>query len=159
MCYNVRIIIFFLFFSKMKINKNWETLLSVLAWVFIISIIITWIINVLSANYSLDYDFFIENRILTLRNNAINIVNKSDISSLNEWEVFYLYKDDVNKNFLVFTWAFNTNYKYIDNFWNNVNKDTYEWYIYERELVLQKKDSLNLNNTLFDVNIKQLIKK
>ena len=143
----------------MKINKNWETLLSVLAWVFIISIIITWIINVLSANYSLDYDFFIENRILTLRNNAINIVNKSDISSLNEWEVFYLYKDDVNKNFLVFTWAFNTNYKYIDNFWNNVNKDTYEWYIYERELVLQKKDSLNLNNTLFDVNIKQLIKK
>jgi hypothetical protein len=53
---------------------------------------------------------------------------------INSLETFYIYKNESSKEYTLFTWAINENYKFIDRFWNNViDLDNFAWNIYIRE--------------------------
>ncbi len=143
-------------------NKKWDNLISVLIWTFIIAIIILGIINILSSNYVIEDDYSRSNKILLLQYNTTNIVRALDTSFLNEWDIFYIYKDVENKNFLIKTWIWNEQYKYINEFWDNIsNTWTYASTMFARMLYVQKNDTTDLwpKNQILKVWIRELIRK
>lgn len=139
-------------------NNKWETLISVLIWLFIVSIIIFWIISVLTQNYSVEDDFVRNNKIFFLKSNTINILNAIDTSALGEWDIFYLYK--TWSLFKIFTGAINDQYKYTDEYWNNItNTWAYTSSIYTRILYVDmQKQPSSIKDQVIKVWIKELIK-
>ena len=141
-------------------NKNWESLVWIIVWVFILSIAIIWIWNLIF--FSNDVNEIYENSTKTsiLRDNLGSIVKNIDTSNIREKEIFYLYKNTINKEFKVFTWVVNEQYKYIDEFWNKVdNLANFPWDIYARLLWLEKEDtSIKNQNQIIRASIKKLIK-
>lgn len=119
----------------MQINnqKNAESLAAVIIAVFILSIALTWIINVVSFSKetSLSYESKIFEHIL--QSNSDNIINKIDRSDVWEEEYFYIHKDSNNKEFEIFTGALNEEYQYIDRLGNKIeNTNENIWNIYKR---------------------------
>lgn len=143
-----------------KIYK-WEAIISVIIWIFLISIIILWVINVLSNNYYIETDFVRNNKIFFLRNNTSNILRWMDTSSIAEGEIFYILKDKDSSQFIAFTWSIWEKYKYINEFWDNIeNTWSYLDPLYSRVIYNQKNDSTNLiKNQIMKVWIKELIRK
>lgn len=139
----------------MKINKKAETLVSIIIWILIISIVIFWTIKMIEYDKekSLEYDKI--NDIFLLETNANNIIRKIKTSDINEKEVFYLYK--TGSQILAYTWLTNDYLKYIDNKWNVViNTWTYKWNIYTRLFIVDKDTA---TTQLIKWWIKELLKK
>lgn len=123
------------------INPRWDTLISLIIWVFIISLIVFWIINLLGFNYAIEGDFVYSNKIFFLKNNTYNILKKLNLSTISEGETFYIYKNKENSTFDIMTWALSENYKYINEFWDYIsNTWSYEQDLFSRVIVLQKSD-------------------
>lgn len=119
-------------------EKKAESLAAVIIAVFILSIALMWIINVVSFSKetSLGYESEIYKHIL--RSNSDNLVKKLDSSGLWKSENFYIYKDVASKEFRILTWSLNNEYKYIDLLWNKItNSDDNIWKIYKREFIHQ----------------------
>ncbi|MBP8016683.1 hypothetical protein KAZ01_01625 [Candidatus Gracilibacteria bacterium] len=143
-------------------NKKGDNLISVLIGTFIIAIIILGIINILSSNYVIEDDYSRSNKILLLQYNTTNIVRALDTSFLNEGDIFYIYKDVENKNFLIKTGIGNEQYKYINEFGDNIsNTGTYASTMFARMLYVQKNDTTDLGpkNQILKVGIRELIRK
>ena len=57
-----------------------------------------------------------------------------------EWEDFFLYKNNTTKLYDIFTWSTNLWYKYIDIKWNKIDDiNNYKSYYYSRKINLWKK--------------------
>jgi hypothetical protein len=142
-------------------NTKAETIIGILIWVFIISITVLWIGSLI--NYSrwviLTYDR--STKISQLKENLINIIWWVNIDSVKENEIFYIYKNKITKEYQVFTWAINDEYKYIDAHGNNVEDVTaFERDIYARILWIEREDtSLENSNKLVRASVRRLIKK
>jgi hypothetical protein len=68
-----------------------------------------------------------------LTTSSYSILNKIDISSLSDWTIFYLYKNDTNKTYDLKLWEYNSEYKYIDKYWNYLNDpNNFKWDVYSR---------------------------
>lgn len=78
----------------------------------------------------MDYEELSDKNILKM--NSENILKKLDLSSLNSWDEFYLYKNKTSKNFEMLLSTWNEDYMYIDTNWNkeddreNTRKTTYK---------------------------------
>lgn len=95
-----------------------------------------------------------------LKNNIANIIKFMDTDAINENEVFYIYKNGGTKKFEAFTWVLNAGYKYIDEYGNNVNVDTFPGDVYARTLWKERDDrSLESENQIIRVSIRKLVKK
>lgn len=96
-----------------------------------------------------------------LKNNTWKIITKIDTEWIREKELFYIRKDEVNKEFSILTWAINADYKYIDVNWSNIaDVNTYNWAIFSRILWLERDDnSIWDSHQIIKVAIKRLIKK
>lgn len=141
-------------------NNSWESLVWVVIWVFILSLIILWVANMLINSKTIVEIYENKKMINILKNNTEKVISKIDTSRIKETEIFYLYKDFSFKEFVVFTWSTNANYKYIDKYWNQVNDLVwFQWDIYSRVLWLERDDnSLWNNHQIIKVSIKKLIK-
>lgn len=135
-----------------KKNIKWESLVWVILAVALLWFVILWIANMLTYSDTVNYNYEIESNINLIKDNTLNILKKLDISPLQENETFYLYKDSINKSFLLFTWTTNEQYKYIDKYWEKVNPLSFSWIIYERNILLEKKDIVLWNN-IFKINV------
>ncbi len=136
-------------------NNLWESLIWIIIWIFILSFIILWIANLLINSNNI-VDTYDDKKIINILNNNTNfIINKLDLSNINENENFYLFKDKVNNKFLIFTWSSNIWYKYIDEYWNNIDDiNLYNWEIFTRTIYIEKKDSsLWIENHVIVTNI------
>lgn len=125
----------------MKKNKNWDTLAWIIIWIFILSFSLLWIMNILNFNRDTyeSYDESINNYIL--KANSKNILSKLDLSKLNNNENFYIYRDDISKEFKILTWSVNKSYAYIDYLWNKVDPSKNLWKTY-KSIFTKKSDIL-----------------
>lgn len=105
---------------QMNKNKNAETLIWIVIWLVIFLIMALWIINIISYNKILINDYENINFKNIIKSNSDIIIKKSNLSSLNENEEFYINKNKTNKSFEVLTWAINIWSKYVDLNWDKV---------------------------------------
>ena len=141
-------------------NNKWESLVWVIVWVFILSIILLWVTNLLINSNDIIHTYNNKEILNILKSNTENIIKEIDTSNISESEIFYLYKNNSTYTFEVFTWTTNAEYKYIDMFWTKVNDLT--WFtddIYSRTLLLERDDNtIWSNHQIIKVSIKKLIK-
>lgn len=144
-----------------KIDKKWETLVSLMVWIFIISLVISGIVSIIGSNYSLEDGFIKNNKVFFLKNNTVNIIKSLDTKWITEWEKIYIYKDDANKKFTIFTWTINEKYSLVDEYWNNILDTTkYDWNQYLRSVYIQNADtSVWTQNQIIKITVKEITKK
>jgi len=113
-------------------SKNADSLAWIIIWVFILSFALVWIISILSYNKNVIqiYEENIYNNIIN--ENWDNIIKKLNTDNTIYKDDFYVYKDNINKNFLIYTWTENEKYKYIDKLWNLINTNENVWKTYKR---------------------------
>ena len=122
----------------MQINhqKKAESLAAVIVSVFILSIALLWIMNIVSFSKDTAIDYETEMFKHIIKSNSDTLVKQVSYDGLENDEIFYIYKDTVNKEFKVMTWSTSSWSKYIDVLWNRIdNLDDGLWKIYKREFV------------------------
>lgn len=135
-----------------KKNIKWESLIGIIIAISLLWFVILWIANLINYSTTVNYNYEITSSVDLIKDNTLNIVKKLDTSSIQENEIFYLYKDTSNKNFLTYTWVLNEQYKYIDKYWENIDPLSFSWTIYERTIQLEKKDTINWDN-IFKIDV------
>lgn len=85
----------------MKKSKNAESFAGIIVWVFILSFVILGIVNILTYSISLSNEYEEANRILILKQNLSNAIQKTDTSMLQENEIFYIHKNKATSEFEV----------------------------------------------------------
>ena len=143
-----------------KPNITWESVVWIIVWVFILSIVILWIWQLISYSNNLTNQYNDAITLRLLQRNVSNTIKKIDTTNILENEVFYLYKDEINKEYVVFTWSTNEQYKYINSKWGNITDIiNYNDDIYSQILLLQREDTaLWSQNQVVKVSIQKLIK-
>ncbi len=138
-------------------NKLWESMVTVIVSVFILSFLLLAIANIVAQSSNISDEYKIEKNINLLKSNTYNIINKLDISIYSSWEILYLYKDNINKEYKLFTWTTNQKYQYIDKYWEYIsNTWTYEWIFFSRSIKIERKEEIeNKINNFILINIKQ----
>lgn len=124
----------------MQINhkKKAESLAAVIIAVFILSIALLWIMNVVSfsRDTAIDYETEMFKHIITSNSDAL--IKNFEFDNLTNNETFYLYKDVENLEFKILTWSTNSGSQYIDILWNRIEDlDASLWNIYKREFIHQ----------------------
>ncbi len=138
----------------MKINKKWETIVSIIIVVVIISVAIISLIKIVEYDDKLKFEYDKINYTSILEKNTISLAKWVDTSNFLENEEFYIYKTWSLVS--AFTWVENGDYKYINYLWNYVNTWSYKWAIYTRQCLIEK-DSTEWQ--MIKCSIKELIKK
>ena len=146
----------------MRKNIFWESLVGIIIWVSVLSICILGILNLLIYSWYISDTFNNDARINVLKDNATAIVSRLNTTNLRQNEIFYLYKNQGTGNFVIYSGALNSQYKYIDALGNQVTDLT--WFtdpIYARLLWLQREDDsiLSSKNQIIKASIRKLIKK
>lgn len=116
----------------MNNSKKAESLVWIIIWVFILSIVLLGIINIISYNEDLITEFEKGIYSYLLISNWDNIVKQLDTTWVLYNEDFYIYKDTINKTMTIMTWSANEEYAYVDIFWNKTDKDVNIWWTYKR---------------------------
>ncbi|MFZ4461161.1 MAG: hypothetical protein ACOYN2_01065 [Patescibacteria group bacterium] len=80
----------------------------------IIALIIGSIARIISVHYATEDAYTRDETLSFLQANASNIVRKLNTKPLSENDLFYVYKDTVNKKFIIMTGSTSEAYKYID---------------------------------------------
>ena len=104
----------------MNHEKKAESLAAVIISVFILSIALLWIMNIVSfsRDTAINYEWEILKHILI--SNSEILVKKVDSDNLKNDEVFYINKNSDNLEFEVLTWSTNSGSKYIDVLGNRI---------------------------------------
>ncbi len=141
-------------------RTSWESFVWIIVGVFILSIVILAVANIIVYSNSVISVYSDYSKTNILRENITSIVTNIDTSDIRENEIFYVYKNTSTKEFQIFTWSTNSNYKYIDEFGNLVpNVVTFNDEIYARILWLSREDTtLSDQDQIVKVSIKKLIK-
>ncbi len=114
-------------------DKKAESLIWIIIWVFILSFVILWIWNLIWTSKDLVNRFEKSMDLDILTMNSYAIIDNLDLSSINDWEIFYLYKNIANKKYEIFIWEHNNQYKYVNKYWEKVNDPlNYKWDVYSR---------------------------
>lgn len=122
----------------MQINppKKAESLAAVIISVFILSIALLWIMNIVTFSKDTAIDYETEMFKHIIQSNSETLIKKFEYENLESDEVFYIYKDTGNKEFQVLTWSTNSGSKYIDELWNRIdNLEDGLWKTYKREFI------------------------
>ena len=111
---NCNIICYMYLKRSNTLNSHGETLVSVLVWILLLTTIVFWIANFLGKSAGLEADIQNQTLLNILVQNSSTLIQNTDTTKIAENEVFYLYKDVLNKKIQVFTWATNAGYAYIN---------------------------------------------
>jgi hypothetical protein len=136
-----------IYFPAVQGNAG-ETLISIVVGVFILSLVLFGVMNLLVHNYTVEDDYARNNKIHLLELNAASLIRRLDTSSGPEKEVFYIYKDTATKEFKIFTGASNIAYGYINSYGDTItNTGSYSGALYLRTFFLDQSDtSLSVGN-------------
>jgi len=140
-------------------NTFWESLVWIIIWIFILSFIILWVTNLLINSKNIITNYENRKTISLLKNNSENIIKEIDVSSVNESENFYIYKNNTTKEFEILKWTVNEKYKYIDKYWNYIDDlENFDWDVYSRILLLERIDNLVWeNHQIIKIDIDKVI--
>ncbi len=140
-----------------KNNKKWESLAWIIVGIFILSVVMIWVWNIIGHSREVVSRHNDATNIFILKKNTENIISKLDLSLVNVWEKFYLNKNLSSKNFEVFTGSLNENYKYVNANNNNISDiNAYDFDdIYSREITIKEKKSYK---NIFEIDIKKVSK-
>lgn len=120
-----------------KNNKKAESLAWIIIWVFILAIISLGIGSLIMQSRDLIKKYETKNNINLLSSNSSNIINKLDLSSVPDNEVFYLYKNKSSKNYEIKIWEVNSDYKYVNKLWEKIDTN-YPWEVFMRYFYVKK---------------------
>lgn len=120
----------------MNSNKKWETIVSIIVLVIIISISFLWLYKIIQSDNKFSSEFKRKNYLELLKNNTNSIVEKLDLSKLQNKEPFFIYKN-VDK-IQIMTWIINSKYQYIDYLWNFTNNLTDKNNLFTRKCIYYK---------------------
>lgn len=141
-------------------NKHAESFVWIMIGVFLLSIVILGMSNLLNYSGGIIQDYEDNTKITILRNNTNNIVSQIDTSSIAENEIFYIKNNQVTNTYIALTWSLNEPNRYINEFNQNIDPNTEEGPIYSRQLLLEREDvSTWEQNQVIRVSIRRLIKK
>lgn len=135
----------------MKKQKKAESLAAVIIAILILSFILVGIMSMLSFEKAVSSNFETEIKKYILELNSNSIIKKLDLSSIQENEEFYVYKNENTKTFEALTWAINESYKYINYLWENVDPDENIWKTFIRSYT-KKFDILRHKITPSDID-------
>lgn len=127
----------------MNKNFSWETLVSIIIWVIILSFIMFWIMNLYIVNQNEIWNQKDKINIYNIKENTKNIVDKINLQNIQTAEEFYINKNETTKNFEVSTWSSNSWNMYVDKNGNkigNIKNSTSD--IYERKLKKERSDEI-----------------
>ena len=138
-----------------------ESFVGIVVWVFILSFVVLWIVNILIFSSDTTTKYNETNRIQVLKQNLTNAVKKVDTTNLLENEIFYLHKNRASTNYEIYTGSTNENYKYIDELGNTIpDVSTFEGDIYSQVLWVSNEDiTLIEENQVIRASIKKLVRK
>lgn len=118
-------------------TKRWEVFAGIIVWVFILSFVIIGITKLMTYNSENQSVYMQENDIISLKESGLAIISKLDTSLIQDSEVFYLEKDNINKTFIIHTWSLNNTYQYVNSQWSSVwDPDDHFSYVYKRSFTL-----------------------
>ena len=124
----------------MLITKKAESLVGIIIWIFILSFVLLGIGTLIWSSKDLISSFDKKMDLDLLTSSSYNVLNNLDLSSLNIWNIFYLYKKEWTKEFTIEMWVWKEEYKYIDKYWAKIdNINSFEWDIYLRESEVKDK--------------------
>jgi len=140
-------------------KKQAESLIWIVVWILILSIVLLWIWKLIwNSRETISY-FNEKMEIDILSKNISFVLEQLDLSVVDEWDVFYIYKDNTDKNFKIFVWEHNREYKYIDKYWDKIDDPlNYNWTVYKRIFQTKKIDINWELKTAVKIWIKKLIK-
>ncbi len=138
-----------------------ESFVGIIVGVFILSIVILGIANLIIYSGTLIDTYKDTARVGILKDSLWNIIKKVDTSNIRENEIFYIYKNNGTNTFEVFTGSSNVGYKYIDKYGDHVSNITsYSGSIYARVLWTEREDTtLTDQDQIVRASIRKLIKK
>lgn len=125
----------------MKKNIFWESFVSIILSITIISIIFIGLYQIIDYNNKIDYDFKKSNYINILQTNTEKIINKIDLSIYNEWSKIYISQDKDNK----IEMKMDQKFWYINELWINVDINS-KWLVFFRECDIKTVNSLKTIN-------------
>lgn len=125
----------------MKKNIFWESFVSIILSITIISIIFIGLYQIIDYNNKIDYDFKKSNYINILQTNTEKIINKIDLSLYNNWNKIYIFQDKDNKIEI----KSDINFWYINELWINVDINS-KWLVFFRECDIKTVNSLKTIN-------------
>ena len=140
-------------------TKQAESFIWIMIGVFLISIVILGISNLLNYSGGVIRDYEDNIKITLLRNNTQNIVSRIDTSDIQENEVFYIQNDTSNNTYTSGTWSSYEPFRFINEFGENIDPSTYDGPIYSRQLWIEREDlSIWEQNQVIRVSLRRLIK-
>lgn len=142
-------------------TRKGESFVWIIVWVFILSIVVLGIANLIIYSATIVDTYKDAARIGILKESLANVIKKIDTSVIRENEIFYVYKNNATNNFQILTGTTNSGYKYIDELGNYVpDVVSYTWAIYSRILWTEREDTtLNNQDQIIRASIRKLIKK
>lgn len=145
----------------MRVEKNAESFVGIIIGVFILSFVILGIANLIIYSSNLIESYTDTARVNILKESLWNIVKKLDTSTIQEGEVFYLYKNNTTSTYQIFTGSVNQWAKYVDENGESIaNIVTYSGSIYGRFLWTEREDTtLTEQDQIIRASIRKLIKK
>ena len=141
-------------------NYKAESFVWIVVWVFILSFVILWIVNILIFSTDTTTQYNETSRIQVLKQNVTRVIKTIDTSILQENEIFYLHKNRAASTYEIYTGSTNENYKYIDELWDTIpDINNYEGDIYSQILWLSTEDiSLIEENQVIRASIQKLVR-
>jgi len=142
-------------------SKKAESFIGIMIGVFLISIVILGISNLLNYSGEIIRDYEDNTKINILKNNTKNIIKNINTDSILENEIFYIQKDEINNIYLVHTGSSNDGYKYINEYGQYLaDPINYDGSVYARQLWLEREDtSVWEQNQVIRASIRRLIKR
>ncbi len=141
-------------------SRKAESFVGIVVWVFILSFVMLWIVNILIFSTDVTAKYNESNRIQILKQNLTNVIKTIDTSGINENEIFYVHKNRAASVYEIYTGAVNEHYKYIDELWNTIpDINTFKWDIYSQVLWISTEDITFLEeNQVIRASIKKLVR-
>lgn len=117
-------------------SQKWETIISVVVIVAIISIVLVSLFKIIEYDNELNFQYDKTNYISVLEKNTNSLIKQVDTSNVKEKEIFYLYKNA--SDIIALTGSENIDYKFINYLGEYVNSGSYLWAIYSRFCLVEK---------------------
>jgi Tfp pilus assembly protein PilV len=138
-----------------------ETLVSVLVGVFILSIVVFGVANLLVNNSALEDESRRNTALMILEQNATSIIKNLNTAQIAEKEVFYLYKDPTTQTITAFTGATNIGYAYVNAAGENVsNTGSYQNSLYYQSFIIDQSDTgLRSGSQVVKGTIRELVRR
>lgn len=117
-------------------SHKWETIISVVVIVAIISIVLVSLFKIIEYDNELNFQYDKTNYISVLEKNTNSLIKQIDTSLVKEKETFYLHKTE--SDIVALTGSENIDYKFINYLWEHINTGSYMWAIYSRFCLVEK---------------------